>query len=805
MNYERKSKKELIEEIKNLKRKISPNEAHLSSEFDHYNVDLFSSLFEKSYDCILIIKEDTILNANPKTTEVFGHEVSELIGKSPNIFYHSEKLFLQHVEMISSEIKINNSLTYNFDAKHKNGSHIPVDVSATLMPDGSGVFVIRDISERIEYERQLKQSEIRLRQLANASTEGIAISDKGTLVEVNETFLDILGYDRESVIDSDIFKYISPESKSCYKNSLKATNRKPIECFLIRKDNSTILASITTRRIIFRNQPARVIVARDITEQRQSELDLLKTRESLINAQRLAHLGSWEMDIATGKSVWSDEFYRICGYKPGEIEPTAETGMNLIHPDDREMASQAVAKAIETKSTYHIEKRIVRPDGEIRHIVSIGEIETDKDGQPIMLAGSFHDVTHQQKLLHALKENENQYRLLMDAIPLSIFYKDTKSNYLAANDSFAQSVLKKPADVIGKTDFDLFPKEDAEKFISDDRDVLENLTTKEVDETFFMDGQLQAVHIVKKPVFDHHHNLIGLLGIFWDISERIRNEQLIKLNEKRLQALFDLSQVEMLKEKDLTEHALEEAVRITDSEVGYFHFVSDDQNSLTLHAWTKDTMKLCVAEKVEHYPISEAGIWADSARTRAAVIHNDYQNEPNRKGYPEGHFPLIRHMSVPVFNDDKVVAIVGVGNKQTPYDESDVNQLTLFMNNLWRILKQKRADVELKKLNEDLRESYKQLELAKKREIEVEKLQTANKMAGTIAHEFNNPLAVIKTSVELIEMDIERKNNFKEKLAKVNKQVDRMRDLVKKLLEIQKVEEKPYAYGETIIDIHPKE
>jgi diguanylate cyclase (GGDEF)-like protein len=106
---------------------------------------------------------------------------------------------------------------------------------------------------------------------------------------------------------------------------------------------------------------------------------------------------------------------------------------------------------------------------------------------------------------------------------------------------------------------------------------------------------------------------------------------------------------------------------------------------------------MCRAEKTRHYPMENAGVWADSVRLRRPVIHNDFENVPNRKGMPEGHFPIRRHMSVPVMDGERIVAVAGVGNKETAYDESDVNQLTLFMTSMWSIIKQKRAQQILKK------------------------------------------------------------------------------------------------------------
>lgn len=129
----------------------------------------------------------------------------------------------------------------------------------------------------------------------------------------------------------------------------------------------------------------------------QAEQDLMESQARLNKAEEVAHLGSWEMDLSTGKSIWSDEFFRICGLKPGAIKPSAEEGFKLIHPEDRERAAAAVQRSTESGEKYDIEKRIVRPDGSIRYVQSIGEVLFDDGGKPQRLMGSFLDITDRKK------------------------------------------------------------------------------------------------------------------------------------------------------------------------------------------------------------------------------------------------------------------------------------------------------------------------------------------------------------------------------------------------------------------------
>jgi diguanylate cyclase (GGDEF)-like protein/PAS domain S-box-containing protein len=182
-----------------------------------------------------------------------------------------------------------------------------------------------------------------------------------------------------------------------------------------------------------------------------------------------------------------------------------------------------------------------------------------------------------------------------------------------------------------------------------------------------------------------------------DVTEQIKTQEKIKLNEERLQSLLKLSQMSGVSDEKIRGYALEEIVRLTRSKAGYLHFVNEKSQTLELVAWSKDVRQACRTDQTRHYSLDRAGVWADSVRLRRPVIHNDFKNVAHKKGMPEGHFPIHRHMSVPVMDNGCIVAVAGVGNKETDYNESDVNQLTLFMTSMWSIIKQKRAQQILKK------------------------------------------------------------------------------------------------------------
>lgn len=142
-------------------------------------------------------------------------------------------------------------------------------------------------------------------------------------------------------------------------------------------------------------------------------------QERLEAAQRIAHIGSWEWDIPSGELSWSDEVFRIFGYRPGEIEATYPAFLNVIHPDDRKTVALAVQEALQSGSSYDVEHRIVRPGGEERIVRERGEIDYDAEKHPLRMIGTVHDITQRKKaeqlsrqLGHILDNASNEIYLI---------------------------------------------------------------------------------------------------------------------------------------------------------------------------------------------------------------------------------------------------------------------------------------------------------------------------------------------------------------------------------------------------------
>jgi two-component system phosphate regulon sensor histidine kinase PhoR len=176
------------------------------------------------------------------------------------------------------------------------------------------------------------------------------------------------------------------------------------------------------------------------------------------------------------------------------------------------------------------------------------------------------------------------------------------------------------------------------------------------------------------------------------------SEDALKLDEARLEALLKLAQMSGASEQGIADFALEEAVRLTGSEVGWMGALDEGGMLVTLYNFSSRAMQECeVVGRPHSFNLKNAGIWAQPIFRREPVVINDYPApNPAKKGFPEGHVELRNFLAVPVFDDGRVVAVAEVGNKKSDYDWSDVRQLALLMAGVWPIILRKRAEEALR-------------------------------------------------------------------------------------------------------------
>ncbi len=162
--------------------------------------------------------------------------------------------------------------------------------------------------------------------------------------------------------------------------------------------------------------------------------NLQDSRGKLMEAQRIAHIGYWDRDLDGNRITLAEEACRIFGIPSQEyvasLEEWQERWLSLIHPEDRLRTSQALAEAVRGGRRYDVEYRIVRPDGEVRHIYSEANLTRDGTGKPIRMLGMMQDVTRQKLAEEALRDSEELFRITLDNILDPVFITDDEGRFI---------------------------------------------------------------------------------------------------------------------------------------------------------------------------------------------------------------------------------------------------------------------------------------------------------------------------------------------------------------------------------------
>lgn len=276
-----------------------------------------------------------------------------------------------------------------------------------------------------------------------------------------------------------------------------------------------------------------------------------------------------------------------------------------------------------------------------------------------------------------LQQEEVTLRTLFDTLPDILYVKDLDLTYRLVNPACCHLMGLGEEAVIGRGDRDpRFPPDLVATMMRHDPEVLaqgeprlnESLVTG-------ADGTPRWFRTRVTPLRDASDRIAGLFGVGQDITalmaEQGRGQRLSRLRQHLLD-LVDRDDHELI-----LRTALDVAEELTHSQIGFLHFISEDEREVSLQVWsTRTRAEMCFAEgNGLHYPISQAGVWVDCILQRQPVIHNDYASLPHQKGMPEGHTPLVREATVPLLVDGRVVAVIGVGNKAHDYSQQDLEIL----------------------------------------------------------------------------------------------------------------------------------
>jgi PAS domain S-box-containing protein len=265
------------------------------------------------------------------------------------------------------------------------------------------------------------------------------------------------------------------------------------------------------------------------------------SEERLNEAQAIAHVGSWELDFATGEAVWSDEALRIYGLTPEENDQSYESWLSFVHPDDLDYVIAEIEKSHADLSRSNLYHRIIRKDGVIKHLYSTTEFDF-KEGKPIGVHGVCHDITNIRISEEAREQADANLLLIIDQIPQSIFVRTFDGKYLFVNKTFAETYGLTPEQLMARADRGEIKAD--EIFLEHDREVITTGIAKTIPELKYTgpDGNTRVFYELKVPYNIPGKNEKAVLGIILDITEqRAVNANLMQRNKDLEQFSYIIS------------------------------------------------------------------------------------------------------------------------------------------------------------------------------------------------------------------------------------------------------------------------
>ena len=397
------------------------------------SAERYRSLFEGAPDAIFLADADTgqLLDANPAAERLIGRSREEILTLHQSQLHPADA---PAVEDFKSHVRAALTNTPHPPSEIPvlcaDGREIPTEISAKVFHlDGRRVIqgVFRDITARKRAEEKLTETGNKL-SLSLHLLEGI-VESVPIRVFWKDRDLRYLGCNNLFAKDAGLSGPDELIGKTDFDLSWKD------QAALYREDDLRVMKSgmprlgyeepqttpdgktiwLRTSKVPLRDDSQEVIgilgIYDDITRQKQAEQDLLLSESRLKEAQGVAHLGSWELDLVKNELWWSDENYRIFGTEPG-TRNTYETFLDTVHPDDRAFVNKAYSDSVENRTPYDIEHRLLMKDGSVKWVNERCKTYYDPQGKPLRSAGTTLDITKQHLTAQALSRSNRALRAI---------------------------------------------------------------------------------------------------------------------------------------------------------------------------------------------------------------------------------------------------------------------------------------------------------------------------------------------------------------------------------------------------------
>ncbi len=319
--------------------------------------------------------------------------------------------------------------------------------------------LLLDMTESKQAEQTLVDSERKYRQLVESLQEGIWMIDKdGNTSFVNARMAQMLGYAVEEMLGKPMFAFMSDAGRAHAARYFDRRERgieEQTDFEFRHKDGSLVYASVESSPLrdasgCYAGALAGVM---DVSARKRAEEALRLREKQLAESQRIAHIGSWERNLATGKLDWSDELFRLFGLEPG-TPPDIDRLVELVHPDDRTLVRTAREDAIQHGKVHSLEFRFIR-NGETRVVHMQAEVLRDETGARLQ-RGTVQDITERKRAESEIQQREQFIRSMLDSVDEGFIVVDRDYRILTANRAYCDQAGRSADGIIGQHCYEIW-------------------------------------------------------------------------------------------------------------------------------------------------------------------------------------------------------------------------------------------------------------------------------------------------------------------------------------------------------------